>query len=331
MAQPRQVQKTIQAGRQPTPEEIMEKLKKATTGTSSRTVRFAIQQLENLIDAGTNALPAIREFLALNQDIAYSFAGGKGSKLGADFVVPPSLRLGLFDVVKHIGGSDAVKLLADVLKTTGSALEVAYLANELQEVAPNQYRDLALSVAQNLLTQSTTANLDKNQRDNLYAVLTSYKDPSLLAQAQTQLVQTNGQIDRSALKYLQNSLGDQTVPIAAAAYNTSGLNPADKEELAKIGLYYAGVNPQANAFLATAVNDQSLPLDVRSGLVKDLGQDGFNEKNPGAADLPIIQARLGLIDASTAAGIDPTLQAAFLEAQKDLLKAQAKIPPNPPR
>src|SRR4051812_45676588 len=120
---------------QSTPAEIIEKLKAAKLGNSSRNIRIAIAQFESLIDAGTNALPAIREFLMQNQDVAYDSQGlgrSKGSRIQTDFVVPPSLRFGLFDAAKQIGGPDAEKLLGEVLSTTGRAVEVAYLATTLQ-------------------------------------------------------------------------------------------------------------------------------------------------------------------------------------------------------
>ena len=43
-------------------------------------------------------------------------------------LVPPSLRFGLFDVVRRIGGPDAEKLLGEMLGTTGRGVELAWLA-----------------------------------------------------------------------------------------------------------------------------------------------------------------------------------------------------------
>jgi hypothetical protein len=321
--QPPPAQIVVPSVKAPTPAEIIERLKNAKNGSPTRTVRLAIQQLENLIQTGTNAIPAIREFLAQNQDIAYGASGSRGSRTATDFVAPPTLRVGLFDALKQIGGPQAQAALAEALQTATNGQEIAYLSAVLQGIAPDQYRDTALAAARQLLA---AGNLDRNQRDTLYGVLAANKDTSLVPQAQAALIQADGQIDRSALRYLQQSLGDQAVPIAAAAYNDSRVAPDNKENLAKIGLYYAGVNQQANQFYDTAIRDESLPLDARAGLVKDLGQDGLNERNPSATvDLPIIQARLDMIQSYKGGADDPRLQAAFAEAQKDLLRLRARV------
>ena len=136
------------------PEEIVAKLLalNSVSGDSTRTVRQAIHGLEGLIAAGPAALPAIRQFLARNEDIAFS--SSKSTRgLNAD-IVPPSLRFGLFDAVKQIGGAEAEKLLAEILGTTGRGAEVEWLARTLQEMAPNKYRDSALAAARELLARA---------------------------------------------------------------------------------------------------------------------------------------------------------------------------------
>ena len=321
----RSVEKFVSTVKVPTPEEIIEKLQNAKDGKSSRTIRFAIQQLENLIQDGTNAVPAIAAFLKKNQDIVYgASSNGRGARITTDFVVPPTLRIGLFDALKQIGGAQAAQVLAEALQSSDNVQEIAYLSSVLQGIAPGQYQDAILAATHQLLTST---NLDRNQRNALYGILSANGDTSLVAQAQKSLVQPDGQIDRSALRYLQQTLGAQSVPIAAAAYTDSRVSPDNKESLAQIGLDYAGVNQQANQFWAAAVADESLPLDVRAGLIKDLGQDGINEGNPSAAvDLPIIEARLQMIQNLTSGGSDPRFEAALTEAQKDLLRLLAKVP-----
>ena len=65
--------------------------------------------------------------------------------------MPPSLRLGLIDVLDQIGGDQAQGILAEQLDTTGRAIEVAYIARVLQDEAPDKYRDNALKAAKELL------------------------------------------------------------------------------------------------------------------------------------------------------------------------------------
>jgi len=315
---------TVEQTKKINPKEIIEKLRAGNFGANpNRRVRLAIQQFENLIELGSSALPAIREFLAQNQDVDYDFAGfGKHSKAPSD-LIPASLRFGLFDVVKQIGGEAAKKILADMLRTTGRGIEVAYLARTLQELAPDRYRELALSVARDLLAHPT--NADKNERDYLYGVLSMYNDGSLVAQVQNQFIQPDGQIDRAALNYLQKNLGEQTVALAANAYKDSRVDPAKKEPLARVALYFTPINPQATELFNTAINDSGLSVDTRRNLIEDLNQDGISShKTPTPEDQKLIDARLKLIETYNGVMTDPQLIAAFAEANKDLQHMRAK-------
>jgi hypothetical protein len=306
----------------------------------SRAARLAIRDFEELIAAGPAALPAIREFLARNEDIDFATGqarGGRGS-VPDDFVLPPSLRFGFFDVVKQIGGADAEKLLADTLESTGRGAELAWLARALQAMAPNKYRDAALAAARELLARPPPANpgspLDFNDRDHLFSVLAMYGDTSYVSTAQNQLVQPDGALDRSALKYLQQSLGSQVVTIVAQTYQNPLLltNAAAKEPLARTALNFVGADPQADEFYQRAINDHILTKSHRKNLIEDLNQDGFSDlKNLGAPDLPLVQNRIALIEQLAPSATDPVNIAAFKEAYKDLVNMRERIlhPANP--
>jgi hypothetical protein len=160
-----------------------------------------------------------------------------------------------------------------------------------------------------------------------------YGDTTFVNAAQGQLVQPDGAVDRSALKYLQQSLGQQAVPIAVQTWNDPRLtDPSKKEPLARLALNYVGADPQANDFYQRAINDLSLSKDHRRNLIEDLNQDGFSDtKNLSARDLPLIQSRIALIEELAPNAADPVNLAAFKEAYKDLLKMRDRIvhPPAP--
>ena len=293
--------------------------------------------------AGPAALPAIGEYLARNQDLDldtswFQSRAARGGNLPGDFLLPPSLRFGLFEVARQIGGADAEKLLSETLGTTGRGVEVAYLTRLLQELAPNKYRDQALSVARDLLVASFALNspsaLDRNHRDYLYSVLMFYNDTSYASTAQSQLLQSDGQLDGSALKYLQVSLGPQAVPIVAQAYQDPRLagDSAKKEPLARLALNYVGADPQANEFYQKAINDPILTKSHRQNLIEDLNEGGFADpKNLTANDLPLIQNRLSLIEQLAPTAMDDANAAAFKEAYKDLVNMRDRLvrPSNP--
>ncbi len=311
------------------PREIIDRLQKIKISSGvgqNKNTRLAIHQFEILIALGPSALPAIREFLLRNEEIDYESGfnkkESKDGKMATDFVLPPSLRFGLFDAVKQIGGSDAEKLLAEILGGTGRGAEVAYLARALQEMAPNKYRDISLHAARELLSAPLAANasgLDKYDREYLYGVLALYGDASLTALAQTQLIRSDGGIDRGALQYLQQTMGVQALPAIAQAYQDATLDPSKKEPLVRYALSFAGADEQATAFWHKAITDPALPFGQRRELIEDLNQDGFqNEKNPTARDAQLIAQRLALVDQLHNEIDNPVLKDAWREAGKDL-------------
>ena len=322
------------------PAEILAKLRglKSAPPGQTRAARLAIAGLEELISAGPAALPAIREFLARNEDVdfAQSARGGRSANVPNEFIVPPSLRFGLLDVVKQIGGPEAETLLAEVLSATGRGAEVAWLARALQDMAPNKYRDVALTAARNLLARppATGPNPgDRSERDQLFGVLTMFGDTGYVAAAQAQLLRSDGDVDRSALKYLQQSLGQQAVAIAAQLYDDPRVtDPARKEPFARLALNYVGADAQADGFYQKAINDMALSENHRKNLIEDLNQDGFPDtRNLSARDLPLIQNRIAFIEQQAPLATDPANVAAFKEAYKDLLKMRerASRPPQP--
>lgn len=326
----------------PTPAEIIARLQalRLTAGAGAPAqVRQALYWLEELVQAGPAALPAIRAFLARNEDVEFDTSwlqskAARDGKLPGDFLLPPSLRLGLLDVVRRIPGPDAEKLLADTLAGTGRGLEVAYLTRLLHELAPSKYRDTALAAARGLLAAGppvSASPLDRYHRDYLYGVLAFYNDASYATTAQSQMISADGKVDRSALKYLEQSLGAQAVPIAAQAYADPRLtDPAAKEPFARVALAFAGADTQANQFYQQAINDPTLLKNHRRELIEDLNREGFaNSKNLTANDLPLIQNRITLIEQLAPSAMDQVNAAAFKEAYKDLLAMRARIT-NPP-
>jgi hypothetical protein len=304
-----------------TPQEILDKLIKLRPASGAEhihTIREIVHQLENLAEAGPDALPVIGAFLARNEDVNYSSSdsdrgdrgdrgdrsdprsrwsrSSDGSRL--EFTLPPSLRMGLFDVLKEIGGEGAEKILSDTLSTTGRAVEVAYLANVLDAMAPGKYRDIALTAAKDLLTHppeiSNPDRLDRYAEEYLFGVLEKFGDTSFAAIAQSMLVRPDGQLNRAALKYLDN---EQSVPALYEAYKDGRItNQWDKANLATKVLNYAGQNPQANALLNEVVTNTNLDSRMRSFAVTRLVGGDFG---PFSSDVPkdpkVIQSRLDLV------------------------------------
>jgi len=308
----------------PDPQELLNKLaalKVAAGPGQTRALRQVLALLGQLADVGPSALPAIHEFLATGQDAVFDAPGGKGPrdvKSLTDALIPATLRFGLFDVVRQIGGAEAENILVEALGRTGRGLEVAYLTQVLEEMSPGKYQDTALTAARALLASATGG-----ERDYLFGVLKRFGDTSYVSTAQAQLVQADGKVDRSALRYLQQTLGGQSVALAAQIYRDARVTEADsKEPLARVALAYVGANDEALELFHTAVLDPALKPDHRRELVEDLNTDGLsNKKNPSPADLEIIANRYALTQAYLQQDYvqnDQGLNAAFREADKDL-------------
>lgn len=324
-----------------TPREMIESLRKIkVAGGSARSAREAIVLFENLAQAGTASVPAIQEFLARNEDIDYEAPGQRNRNLRDDtmlsgFLVPPSLRFGLLEDLRRIGGPESEKVLALVLGTTGRGAELAYVARTLEEMNPGKYREAAVAAAREMLNSPLNAaqatGLDKNDSEYLFGLLGFFRDGSFADQAKARVVRNDGNIDANALNYLRQVLGEQSVTIAMQAYQDPRItNSAAREPLARVALNYVGLNAQATDFYQMAINDLSLPEKHRKNLIEDLNETGFTDpKNLTAADLPLIQKRLALIEAAAPAATDPVNRRAFQEAYKDLGAMQSSLLPKP--
>jgi hypothetical protein len=245
--------------------------------------------------------------------------------LRTDWIVPPSLRLGLVGTLKEIGGAESEQALAEMLSSTGRGVEVAYLVVMLEEIAPGKYRDAAIAAAKELLMNPPAVDspdrLDDLSKSYLYGVLEFYKDTSFVVNAQQMLVGDDGRLDQDAMDYLSTVLKDQSVSALYSAYQNSSLsNQFDKMTLGREILNYAGQNPQANQLFTDTLNNADLPTQVKAFSIIQLAGGGFG---PNASDAPtdpqIISGRLKLLQQSESlAASDPTLSQAITLAENAL-------------
>lgn len=306
----------------PDPQAILDELAHLKVSTNQPlAMRRIIALLEQLTDAGPTALPAISQFLDAGNDVTYE-TGGRAPRDVQGIVAalaPMTLRFGLFNVVRRIGGDDAEAILATSLGKTFRGVELAYLTELIEQLAPGRYRNPALSAAKSLLATGVSGT----DRDYLFGVLKRFGDDSYVATAQGQLVMADGKVDRSALRYLQQTIGDKSVALAAQTYKDPRVTePDSKESLARVALAYVGANDQAGELFHEVIFDPTLKPDQTRNLVEDLNQDGLaNRKSPTAEDLKVIANRYELTQAYLRQDYvinNKTLNAAFTEADKDL-------------
>jgi hypothetical protein len=328
---------------QPSPREALDRLVKIriTPGAGyAQGVRAAIAAFENLVAAGPEALPVIREFLARHQDIEYDAnlsdlrRGWKNGQLATDFMLAPTLRLGLLDAVRRIGGDQAEQMLAEVLSNTGRAMEVAYLSSMLKSIAPGRYRDLALSASRDLLASppavAQPTRWDRN--DYLYGVLRSFGDAQFAPVAQAQLVRGDGQIESEALNYLRDTLGEQALPGVAQAYQDPRLtDPTQKQPLVDFIVNYVGASPQANELFYAVVMDANLPLKLRERAIKDLDNPFAKRPQLSPQEQQLILSRMQVLEALAPDVTDPKLRDRVGQIYQNLqgMLAKSATPPAP--
>jgi hypothetical protein len=322
---------TVVTGRSPA--EALRELQqlRPAPGPKGRDARFRIvHQLENLVDAGPAAVPVIREFLDRMEDVDYTEAesrsGDEGrarnpalgawqnrSRVSLDFDFPPSLRLGLVDVLRRIGGADAEAALATMLAHTGRGVEVAYVARALDEMNPVVHRPAAIAAAHELLLNPPAIErpnrLDENARAYLLNLLSSWGDTSFAQYAPSLLIGGDGRIDRTVLDYLNGALKVQAMDAIYQAYLDPRItNQWEKAPLVGTAFNYVGPSPEANRMFQDVLTNQTLPTPLKAlaiGALAGADRGGVRIETP--TDPGTIEARIAVLEATRANLTDPSL------------------------
>jgi hypothetical protein len=329
-----QVTSTVQVpvAMRPSPQEIIDKLialKPAGGTMHNQTIRKVVHQLESLVELGPDALPTIRAFLRLNQDVdyerayseeedqtvpsasggrsdsgesrlRYGYAGGPPLIPRTDFLYPPSLRLGLTAVLREIGGAEAEQILAEVLRTTGRGVEVATVSKFLQEMAPGKYRDVTLQAAKELLANlpqiANPSRIDEQSKGYLYGVLREYGDASFAPTAQALMIGPSGLLDRNAMNYLTTMLKEGSLPaLSQACRDPRVTNALDKAAIISSVMNYVGVNPQADELFKDAVSNDTTSFLRMAAFSAIAGNASLAGPGASLTDLQLVRSRLELL------------------------------------
>jgi len=100
-----------------------------------------------------------------------------------------SLRQGLFDALREIGGPEALAVTRETLQTTADPKEIALLARNLETMEPGQHREEALAAARETLAQAATGQLHGLDVGPLFALLQTYGDVGVVADLEKALPQ----------------------------------------------------------------------------------------------------------------------------------------------
>ena len=309
-------------------EEIIDELMNVKlTSKNRRAAERRVQFLfESLIQQGDAAVPHIRAFLNKMEDVEFTVqrseeeeeGRGRGRGQGndwmerfrgrtrgtsLDFEQPPSLRIGLIDILKEIVGSSAEAVLGEVLSKTARGFEVAYVAKTVRSlIGPDAFRVEALAAAHELLSDPVEVlnpnNFDRNSQRYLFSVLEMYNDQTFIQSAQGLLVREDGKINGTVLDYLDDVGKEQAMDAIYQAFNGGQVTDrGDLSRLARAGLKYTGSNPQANQMFKDIMSSDDYDIQVKWSALREMDD---------AEDDATLQARLALMQGVQASGDNTT-------------------------
>ena len=306
----------VQGGYRSAPEiieELMELKMTAARRVNQRRLGFLF---ESLAEQGDTAVPHIRDFLRKMEDVDFIIDQRSEKDIDKEkehwrsrmvnvpleFEYPPSLRIGLIEILAEIGGLDAQDAITEVLTSSGRGFEVAYSANKLRSMlGKDAYRDEALNVAHDLLIDPIDIvggnKFDAASKQYLFAVLKMYGDKTFVQTAQAQLINEEGRIDRSVLSYFENIGGGRAIDAVVQAMQSGQLRETDMREMARVAVQGVGQNNvQADSLFQDIMTSDQYSLDVKMETIRsmDNSEDLTNmDKSEQAA---VLQYRLDLMD-----------------------------------
>jgi len=193
------------------------------------------ESLQQLIQQGGPAVPAIQEFLQLNRDWDF----GAANPLGY-----PSLRTAFLDALGQIGGPESQGLLLQTLQTTAVPSEIARVARALEQGAPGQFHEEIRTAVRETLAQAAAGQMQGWDMGPLFQALQQYGNASAVPDLEKCVTKWN-YYSALALANLPGGAGVDTLVRLAQESSGSGARGAAIEALAQVALQY----PTAGAAL----------------------------------------------------------------------------------
>ena len=317
--------------------EILDELIEIKLGSKNRrSVQRRLSYLfESLVLQGDAAVPLIREFLNKMEDVDFAVqregesdeeSKRRYSRFRAtlNFSQPPTLRIGLIDMLAEIGSDDAEATVAELFATTGRGFEIAYAAKTIQGwLGKDAYRTEALAAAHELLLDPVEAvggnHFDRVSKNYLFMVLDMYDDQTFIQSAQGMFINDDGRIDRTILDYYEDVGKVRALDAMVQAFRSGRVHEDDMDNLAEAASRYAGINPQADQLFRDIMTGDQYNMETKLDAIRSFTQSDGDASTPGVPP-HVLQARLNLVntlqyDESDLMGKGMQLLALQLEAQ----------------
>ena len=317
--------------------EILDELMQTSMSYKNR--RRAQRRLSYLFESlalqGDAAVPLIREFLNKMEDVDFAVqregesdeeSKRRYSRFRAtlNFSQPPTLRIGLIDMLAEIGGDHAEATIAELLSSTGRGFEIAYAAKIVQSwLGKDAYRTEALAAAHELLLDPVEAvggnHFDRMSKNYLFMVLDMYDDQTFIQSAQGMFINDDGRIDRTILDYYEDVGKVRALDAMVQAFRSGRVHEDDMDNLAEAASRYTGINPQADQLFRDIMTGDQYNMETKMDAIRSFTQSDGDASTPGVPK-NVLQARLNLVnnlhyDESDLMGKGMALLALQLESQ----------------
>jgi len=317
--------------------EILDELMQTSMSYKNR--RRAQRRLSYLFESlalqGDAAVPLIREFLNKMEDVDFAVQREGESdeerkrrysrfRATLNFSQPPTLRIGLMDMLAEIGGDHAEATIAELLSSTGRGFEIAYAAKIIQGwLGKGAYRTEVLAAAHELLLDPVEAvggnHFDRVSKNYLFMVLDMYDDKTFIQSAQGMFINDDGRIDRTILDYYDSVGRVDALDAMVQAFRSGRVHEDDMDNLAEAASRYAGINPQADQLFRDIMTGDQYNMETKMDAIRSFTQ---SDGDPSTDRIPpnVLQARLNLVnnlhyDESDLMGKGMQLLALQLESQ----------------
>ena len=233
-----------------------------------------------LVEQGAAAVPAILEFLEKNLD--YGFGAGGNPALGY-----ASARAAMFDALLQIGGAEGLSGMLQVLQNTADPREIALLAQSLEKLAPEQYRQEAVTAARQALAMAANGKLSGSDVAPLFQVLQNYGGAGVVPDLEQAAKQWN-YYATIGLAQLPDGAG---VPaLIQLAQGNTGAKGNALEMLAQVSYQ----SPEARVALLDMAHANQIGPNLWPYLTPMLAGDQYHYKDaPLQASLPAGSGRSG--------------------------------------
>ena len=318
------------------PEILDELIELKLSSKNRRSVQRRLSYLfESLALQGDAAVPLIREFLNKMEDVDFEVQregesdedrSRRYSRFRAtlNFSQPPTLRIGLIDILAEIGGDHAEATIAELLSSTGRGFEIAYAAKIIQGwLGKDAYRTEALAAAHELLLDPIEAvggnHFDRLSKNYLFMVLDMYDDQTFIQSAQGMFINDDGRIDRTILDYYEDVGKVRALDAMVQAFRSGRVHEDDMDNLAEAASRYTGINPQADQLFRDIMTGDQYNMETKMDAIRSFTQSDGDASTPGVPK-NVLQARLNLVntlqyDESDLMGKGMALLALQLESQ----------------